>query len=103
MAETRISLSIEADISFTPEQVWPDGDAPDVITAEVVAARMRHGQNLSDMIEDWCLGSSIATVVTVDAEPTPNPAHTQRDALFPDLAPPALLDEGGTTTAVVFR
>lgn len=86
---TTITIDITGTADLAVANVWPDGDAPDVPTAADVLARLTE-RGLLRGITDWAL--PIGVQVRVDA---PNPAHTQADALFPELAPPARM----TTTA----
>lgn len=80
--ETSITIFIEGAHSLTVDDVWPDGDAPETPTADDVLNLLER-DGLSRGIDDWNLDFRV--IIRVEA---PNPAHTQTEALLPDLAPP---------------
>jgi hypothetical protein len=76
-----ILITIGGEWDFGPEDVWPDGDAPDEFCAEDVAAVMRKFGKRR-VIDDWGFMDEMEIEIEV-----PNPHWKQREALFPELAP----------------
>lgn len=75
---TKVHISIETHVCLDVSEIWPDGDAPDEITEESVAAEMRrslgaHSNPLRDGIdawrlgEQWCLSSDATMTIHVDS------------------------------------
>lgn len=81
--QTNISIHVEADYNLSVNEIWPDGDAPDEITAEAVKAVMLQSGSRREVLNDWCLDNPTVSV----AVDTPNPARNPDDPLFPLLAP----------------
>lgn len=50
-----IFIDFEGSITLTVNEVWPDGDAPEVITAEAVKAVLLAGGSKRQVFDDWCL------------------------------------------------
>lgn len=87
MTEPRIitELSITAYVALTPAEVWPDGDAPEVIDAAAVAAVIAKSGDAVSFLDDWHIVSTDTVDVHVVA---PNPHHDpDTEPLFPDAAP----------------
>lgn len=79
----RISIDVIGLNDLTVAEVWPDGDQPDIITADEVA-KVMDGDQVIRILQDWNLDVSLRIVV--DA---PNPHYTQAEVLIPEFAPPA--------------
>lgn len=58
-----ICVHIEADIDLTVSDVWPDGDAPEVITAEAVRDVMQGAGPRARVIADWGLAYGVGVTV----------------------------------------
>ncbi len=84
---TRITISVSGDFDLAVDEVWPDGDAPEVITAEAVAELMREQGVKSRVLSDWCLINDLQVSVYADA---PNPKADQDAVLFGDPPPKRL-------------
>lgn len=82
MKKPAISLDINSFVEFTPEDLWPDGDAPEPITAEDVARVIDQCGGLHRVIIDWNL-RLFGLIYSVDL----NPAYGQDETLFPEHAP----------------
>lgn len=83
-ASTSITITVEPiELTYTVDELWPDGDAPEPPTAGRVVEliRTRRLEPLAD--------APIVLTVRVN---TPNPAHqADVEPLFPDHEPPARL------------
>lgn len=55
MSDPTIFIDFEGSIALTVDEVWPDGDAPEIITAEAVKAVLLRGGSKSTVFHDWCL------------------------------------------------
>lgn len=55
MTEPTIFIDFEGSITLTVAEVWPDGDAPDVITAEAVKQVLLDSGSKRQVMDDWCL------------------------------------------------
>jgi hypothetical protein len=86
----RIVVTFEGELVLTVGEVWPDGDAPAVVTAEAVAEQMRRTGRKEEVLVDWCLSDGLR--VRIDVTQRPSPHHVQDESLFPDIAPPAALE-----------
>jgi len=51
-------------VNLTAAMVWPDGDAPEEITAEAIAEVMRSCGSQHQVIADWNLGDYLYVDVT---------------------------------------
>ena len=59
----RIYINLEAETDMTVEELWPDGDAPNVITPEAVQDRLKELGGAATIIADW--GLSFDIIVTI--------------------------------------
>lgn len=77
-ARTRIHIYVSADLDLTVGDAWPDGDAPDHITATEVVALIEKCRTKSRFIDEWGIESSLLVEVDVDSPPPyfdPGPNH----------------------------
>lgn len=77
-----IHIHIETDVTLSVNEVWPDGDAPDEVTAAAVSAVMEAGGTKSRVLRDWCLLDDVDVDVGVDL---PNPHYGGDAALFGEV------------------
>jgi len=82
-----ITVSVVADFDLSVHDIWPDGDAPEVVTAEVVAQRMEADGTKSRVLADWGLFPALDVTVHVN---TLNPAWKQAETLIGDPPPRVL-------------
>ena len=75
----RLTVSITADFDLEPEDVWPDGEIPDVVDAQAVKMVMERCGSKRTVLEDWSFLDELEVTVT-----TPNPAWRQDEVLFPE-------------------
>lgn len=62
-----IEIGIEGYHSLTIEEVWPDGDAPEEITADAVLAQLNGcGYTLRSNLDEWGLLAGLTVFVFVD-------------------------------------
>jgi hypothetical protein len=95
---TTITLDVTATFTLGVEEVWPDGDQPDVIDAAAVVAVIAKSRNVRAFLRDWNLDNDFDVDVCVDV---PNPHYVaSADPLFPDLVPDPIIC---TTGRVTFR
>jgi hypothetical protein len=59
----RIFITLEADHGLDVSDVWPDGDAPEVITAEAVRQVMEACGPKSVVLPDWNLGVDVTVSI----------------------------------------
>lgn len=60
---TTIQVFIDAMFFLTVGEVWPDGDAPDEVTAEAVIEAMRRSGSVRSMLHDWNMEPDEVNVV----------------------------------------
>ena len=87
-SETHIDVTATLDFTLrmTMEEVWPDGDAPDEVTASAVIAQMqKRCRSIPSLDDDWNLGIIDQIGLSVDVT-VPNPYYTQAESLLPDEA-----------------
>jgi len=59
LSEPTIFIDFEGSISLTVKEVWPDGDAPEVITAEAVKQAMLACGSKRWVLDAWRLIDAI--------------------------------------------
>lgn len=59
-----ISIELEGYLNLDVEDIWPDGDAPEEVTAEAVAELMRQDTKRRTL-DDWCLIDELRVAVHV--------------------------------------
>lgn len=79
-----ITITYEGTVDLKVSDVWPDGDAPDVITADDVVLVMEQSGRKERVLSDWLLLDELEVQVAVSQE---NPAWSGDDVLFGE--PPA--------------
>jgi hypothetical protein len=84
-----INIRIEGDLSMEVRDLWPDGDAPNPITAAAIVALLEKDGSKGHVLRDWCLIDDVDVIVCVDQ---PNPAYKQDEVLFGE-APPRWLHD----------
>lgn len=90
-----IDVSISASVALNVDEVWPDGDAPDVVDAAAVAAVIARSGDVMSFLRDWLIVYADSVDVQVVA---PNQHHDPTaEPLFPDAAPASTIK----TTATV--
>lgn len=75
-AGTSITVSIDGEFTFTVKELWPDDDAPEVVTAADVVAVLRS----DDYVLDELRNDSTVHVHVV----RPNPHYAGDHVLFDD-------------------
>lgn len=89
--EVTISIHVEADIDMDVRDIWPDGDAPEVISADEVKHLMEHQGSKRRVLDDWMLIGDLDISVEVSR---PNPAWKQDSAtLEGEPTPPRWIRE----------
>lgn len=83
---TEITLEVSGSWSFAIDDLWPDGDAPEPITAAAVVELLKR-DGLRNVLRAWCLEPDLEYEVSVT---TPNPAWRPENPMFGD-PPPGLL------------
>jgi len=61
----KIEFNFHGSARLSVSEVWPDGDAPDTITAEAVVKRCLESINLSEFLDDWNLDKAVDVSVRV--------------------------------------
>jgi len=64
---TSVMVHVEATIGLEVDEVWPDGDFPEVVDAAAVARVMEASGGMVGVLTDWQLVDDLAVVVEVDA------------------------------------
>lgn len=77
--ESSVNVHIEADINLEVQDLWPDGDAPNPVTAADVLALMESQGSKTTVLQDWCLMDEVDVHVSVQR---PNPAWSQDEVLI---------------------
>jgi len=90
MTAPTITIHLETMVELEVAEVWPDGDAPDVVTADAVMAAMETCGSKRRVLDEWMLLEDIDVTVTVDR---PNPAWKQDETLTGEPAPPRWLHD----------
>lgn len=76
--EVTVSIVLEADVVMDLKEVWPDGDIPEVVTAETVkAALLDCGHSKVQVLRDWCLLDALRVTAVVDTQPKKGPRTTE--------------------------
>lgn len=83
--QVHISIDMTGSVDLAVDEVWPDGDAPEHITAADVVALLERDHKARAM-SDWCLLRDLDVTVHVHHV---NPEWKSQAAL-PDMPPPAL-------------
>lgn len=60
-----IFIGVEVDNNLTATDMWPDGDAPENLTADDVAAVLTGGYGLRANLKDWGLMDGAVVKVSV--------------------------------------
>lgn len=64
---TWIIIEFSGSVHLTPEEVWPDGDIPDPITAAAARDAIRGQDSYKQrVLDEWDLTSAIEVNVAVD-------------------------------------
>lgn len=61
-SEPRFLIDLHGSWDLAVEDIWPDGDAPENPTAEMVAQRMRDYGPMMYTLREWCLDPQEVTV-----------------------------------------
>ena len=94
-AETT-SIHVSADMEWDAEiaELWPDGDAPDVITADAIVELIETSGGVRRVLRDWNLIDALELHVVVRQ---PNPAWKGDDVLFGEPPPRELFSSARAT------
>lgn len=68
--DVTVSVAFEGELLLEVNEIWPDGDAPEVITAEAVKAAMEASGSKFQVLRDWCLSPDVVAIVD-DKNSTP--------------------------------
>ena len=78
-----ISIELSASVAVEENEVWPDGDAPDEITADAVKlALLACGENKTQVLKDWCLLDALQVTAVVDTWPDDGARTTDAVAVW---------------------
>ena len=96
MSNERTSIHISADMDWDAEiaELWPDGNAPDEITADVIADLIKANGGVRRVLRDWNLIDNLELHVVVHR---PNPAWKGDDVLFGAPPPRVLISSARAT------
>ena len=72
-----ISIELSASVAVEENEVWPDGDAPDEITADAVKLAL-----LACGEKDWCLLDALQVTAVVDTWPDDGARTTDAVAVW---------------------
>lgn len=61
-----VFIEFSGDVALAIEDIWPDGDAPEEITPEVVAELMRQAGSKMNVLREWALTSELVVRVACD-------------------------------------
>lgn len=53
MREAQIFVSFQYDVDFSIKELWPDGDAPDIITREAVLDLIKKDGGPNRVVSEW--------------------------------------------------
>lgn len=76
-----ISITVEALSDLKIADVWPDGDAPNEVTADAVRELMESSGHAQRVLDDWGLLNNLDVTIVVSR---PNPAWKQNMSLIGD-------------------
>lgn len=66
---TLITISFSGDVILHADEVWPDGDFPDEVTAEAVAEVItRDHDGPAQLLRDWGMSQDVEVTVLVHEE-----------------------------------
>lgn len=60
----QFTISINGEVELTPEEIWPDGDAPENPTVEDVLEQMQKSGTKENFMSSWNLGDDIDITVS---------------------------------------
>lgn len=60
----QFTISINGEVELTPEEIWPDGDAPENPTVEDVLEQMQKSGSKENFMSSWNLGDEIDIMVS---------------------------------------
>jgi len=63
---TSISFIFDQDIELSPTEIWPNGDVPHNITAEVILQEVHKAGGLERILHDWNLMTDMDLTVVVN-------------------------------------
>lgn len=93
MADNEDAISIEVHVescaNLTINEIWPDGDQPETVTADAIRRIMEAEGSRRQVIEDWLIVQDGDVTVTVTRR---NP-HWHGDQTLIDEPPPQWLHE----------
>lgn len=64
-SDIRVTVSIVADFNLEVVDVWPDGDAPEVVDADAVKSVMEKAGSKRQVLEDWSFLDDLSVTVTM--------------------------------------
>lgn len=70
---TDIFVVLYLEVPLTVNEVWPDGDAPETVTAEAIIAQMKAGGDKVQVLKDWNLLRDLEVQVNVNRLGPPAP------------------------------
>ena len=96
MSNERTSIHISADMDWDAEiaELWPDGNAPDEITADAVADLIKANGGVRRVLTEWCLVEGMELHIVVHRD---NPAWKGDNVLFGDPPPRVLVSSARAT------
>lgn len=76
--EVGIEIHVEAENNLAVGDVWPDGDAPDEITADAIKELMESSGSKRKVLREWLLDDDLDVTIVVTRR---NPHWKQQETL----------------------